>query len=63
MVAKNVKKAKRPDLNKIPKELLEVLCCPSDKGELNYDPDKAILTCKKCKKNYEVKDGIPILLP
>jgi len=45
------------------KELLEVICCPSDKGDLKYDKKKQTLTCKKCKHAYKIKDGIPILLP
>ena len=46
----------------IKKELLDILCCPSCKGELNYDEKKSRLTCKSCGKSFEVKDGIPIML-
>lgn len=53
-----VKKSKR-----LSKELLEVICCPKDKGDLEFDEKKGVLKCKKCKANYEVEEGIPILLP
>lgn len=44
------------------KELLDILCCPKCKGDLEYKPDKSTLTCKSCGKVYEVKDDIPIML-
>ncbi len=44
------------------KELLEILCCPKCKGELEYNEKQNSLTCTKCGKVYEVKDGIPIML-
>ncbi|MFA6456699.1 MAG: Trm112 family protein [Bacteroidota bacterium] len=47
----------------ITQELLEILCCPKCKGELVYDEKKSTLTCTSCTTVYEVKDGIPILLP
>jgi uncharacterized protein YbaR (Trm112 family) len=43
-------------------ELLEILCCPKDHGDLDYNSEKDILTCKICSQVYEVKDGIPIML-
>ena len=57
---KKIRKAKRQEISK---ELLEVICCPIDKGDLNYKIDESRLVCKKCKRNYEVKNGIPVLLP
>ncbi len=47
----------------LPKELLDIICCPVDKADLIYDKKKNTLTCKKCKYVYPIKDGIPILLP
>lgn len=47
----------------ITQELLEIICCPNCKGDLKYDEKKSILTCTSCHTVYEVKDGIPILLP
>ena len=44
------------------KELLEILHYPKYLSKIIYDPQKNILTCKKCKKVYQVKDDIPIML-
>jgi uncharacterized protein YbaR (Trm112 family) len=44
------------------KDLLDLLCCPKCKGELDYDSQKSILTCRVCGKVYEVKDDIPIMI-
>ena len=46
----------------VKRELLEILCCPKCKGELDYKPAANTLTCKKCGRVYEVKDDIPIML-
>ncbi|HTR82506.1 MAG TPA: Trm112 family protein [Bacteroidota bacterium] len=43
-------------------ELLDILCCPKCKGDLDYKSKKNTLTCKKCKTVYAVKDDIPIML-
>ncbi len=45
------------------KELLEILACPVCKGDLNYEKDKDRLVCEKCGVYYEIKEGIPVLLP
>ena len=44
-------------------ELLDILCCPKCKGDLDYSSQKEKLTCKECGTVYKVKDGIPIMLP
>lgn len=46
----------------IKKELLDILCCPKCKGDLLYKPEENLLVCTSCGKQYEVKDGIPIML-
>jgi len=46
----------------LPKELLDILCCPKCQGELHYEPEKNTLTCTRCGKVYQVKDDIPIML-
>ena len=46
----------------IKRELLDILCCPKCKGDLEYKAEKNTLTCKKCGKVYDVKDDIPIML-
>lgn len=47
----------------IPKELFDILACPLDKADLKYNKDKTSLVCTKCKAEYPIKDGIPIMLP
>ncbi len=48
----------------LPKELLDMLVCPKCKGELEYKTEpEEVLICRKCKLVYEVRDGIPIMLP
>jgi len=47
----------------IKKELFDILACPVCRGDLEYNPDKTKLLCKKCGKVYDIKDGIPVLLP
>lgn len=46
----------------IKKELLDILCCPKCKGELDYNPEASSLTCRECGRKYDVKDDIPIML-
>ena len=46
----------------IKKELLDILACIKCKGSLKYSKDKTKLVCSKCKKEYEIRDGIPVLL-
>lgn len=51
--------------------LMEILCCPLDKGDLelstvDQDEDEIIagtLTCTDCETEYQIEDGIPNLLP
>lgn len=51
--------------------LMEILCCPVCKGELELevretDGDEVVegtLRCGECPEEYEVSDGIPNLLP
>ncbi len=47
----------------INKELFDILACPKCKADLNYNKEKTKLICVKCKKIYDIKEGIPILLP
>lgn len=44
----------------IPPELMEILVCPSCKGDLREE--KAELVCTRCGLRYPVRDGIPIML-
>ena len=47
------------------KTLLEILACTDDHGDIKYTKKgkKESLKCVKCKRVFEVKDGIPIMLP
>lgn len=49
-------------MNEIPKELLKILACPKCKKGLKYNKSKCKLICSRCKKEYFIKDGIPILI-
>lgn len=44
----------------IPKELMEILVCPSCKGELREEATE--LLCTGCGLRYPVRDDIPIML-
>ena len=43
-------------------ELLEILVCPNDRGELDYQQDPEVLVCRTCGYRYPVRDGIPVML-
>lgn len=45
------------------KELYDILACPVCKGDIEYTKNKTGLLCKKCKIEYPIKEGIPIMLP
>lgn len=49
----------------LPKDLLEILACPDDKAAVMEVTVKGkyALKCAKCKRIFEVRDGIPIMLP
>jgi len=48
--------------------LLEILACPDDKGPLFYfEPavagtDGGFLFCPACRRRYEIRDDIPVML-
>ncbi|MGH2589269.1 MAG: Trm112 family protein [Actinomycetota bacterium] len=43
-------------------ELLEILVCPNDRGELDHLEAEQVLVCKKCGYRYPIRDGIPVML-
>ncbi len=43
-------------------ELLEILVCPNDRGELDHQLDPEVLECRMCGYRYPVRDGIPVML-
>lgn len=52
-------------------ELMEILVCPLDKGELTLTVDReengeimsGSLRCQNCGETYPIEDGIPNMLP
>ena len=48
--------------------LLEILACPDEKGPLYYfepavsDNEGGVLFCPACRRRYEVRDDIPVML-
>jgi uncharacterized protein len=42
--------------------LLEILVCPKCRGGLEHQLDPERLLCHACGLQYEVRDGIPIML-
>jgi uncharacterized protein len=53
------------------RDLMDILACPMCKGDLELKVEKenkkevqtGTLTCKSCKIDYPIEDGIPNLLP
>jgi uncharacterized protein YbaR (Trm112 family) len=43
-------------------QLLEILVCPNDRGELDHDDAAQRLTCRSCGYVYPIRDGIPVML-
>ncbi len=47
----------------VDKELLEILRCPADLGEVEYHEAERRIVCLKCGNRYRVtEDGIPVML-
>ena len=46
----------------ISEELFKILACPICKSDLKYSKDKKNLLCAKCKKEFPIKNGIPVLV-
>ena len=44
-------------------ELLQILACPTCKGELTLSEAGFFLQCEPCGCDYPVIEGIPVLLP
>lgn len=44
------------------KKLLEILACPSCKGDLKYLKAESELVCIPCRLAYSVRDDIPVML-
>ena len=46
----------------IKKELLDILCCPKCKGDIELNSAGDGLVCRHCKLLYPIKDDIPVML-
>jgi uncharacterized protein YbaR (Trm112 family) len=44
------------------KELLDILVCPNDRGDIEYREDEQVIVCLQCGYRYPVRDGIPVML-
>lgn len=42
--------------------LLEILACPDEKGPLYYFAADGFLLCPACRRRYEIRDDIPVML-
>lgn len=68
--ARGVLKSRARLAGAMKRDLMEILCCPVCKGDLELKVDmekdeilEGSLFCKACNHRYEIKDGIPDLLP
>jgi len=43
-------------------ELLEILVCPNDRGDIEYHESEQVIVCRRCGYRYPVRDGIPVML-
>ena len=43
-------------------ELLEILVCPNDRGDIDYLEGEEVIVCRECGYRYPVRDGIPVML-
>jgi uncharacterized protein YbaR (Trm112 family) len=43
-------------------ELVEILVCPNDRGEIEVLEQEQIIVCKTCGYRYPIRDGIPVML-
>ena len=43
-------------------ELLEILVCPNDRGEVDLLDDEQVIVCRACGYRYPIRDGIPVML-
>jgi len=50
-------------VTKLNKALLEILACPCEHhAPVEYSPVNNDLTCQRCLTQFDVRDGIPIML-
>ena len=55
-------KSKSP-AGRLDPRLLEILICPLTGGPLQYDEEREELISKKAGLAYQIREGVPIMLP
>ncbi len=43
-------------------KLIDILACPSCRGDVEYHENEERIVCLECGLRYPVRDGIPIML-
>jgi uncharacterized protein YbaR (Trm112 family) len=43
-------------------QLIEILVCPNDRGDIDYLEDQQVIVCRTCGYRYPVRDDIPVML-
>ena len=43
-------------------ELLDILVCPNDRGDIQVLEQEQVIVCQKCGYRYPIRDGIPVML-
>ena len=43
-------------------DLVQILVCPNDRGEIDYLEDEQVIVCRTCGYRYPVRDDIPVML-
>jgi uncharacterized protein len=43
-------------------ELVQILVCPNDRGEIDYLEGEQVIVCRTCGYRYPVRDDIPVML-
>ena len=46
----------------VDQELLDLLVCPNDRGEVDYIEAEQVIVCRQCGYRYPVRDDIPVML-
>ncbi len=46
----------------IDSKVLDILACPSCKGDVEYNAKDEIIKCTACAKEYKVINGIPMMM-
>jgi len=46
----------------IDSKILDILACPYCRGDVEYDAKHEKILCGECSREYQVKNGIPVML-